>query len=1527
MNGVVFVFPGQGAQWRGMGSALLEQEPVFAAAIRECEIALEPYTDRSVTDVLAGRADADRIDVVQPALFALQIGLARLWAANGVVPAAVVGHSLGEIAAAHVAGALTLAEAARVVGVRSRLYRRLSGAGAMALVGLGWEETAALVAEQNGHRGAAPGIPGVPGGGGTGAGRICLAAANAPGSTVVAGDHDAVHALVEQLRWEDVFCRLVGADVAGHSHHVDPLLPELREELAALVPNRAGIPLWSTVTGRPGAVLDADYWCRNLREPVLFWPVIRQLLDAGYDTFVELSPHPTLLSGLRDVDARLLASVHKEDGAAFAGSLARLREVELTADGPLGDHRVEGRPVFPGAGYLAAALEHSGALAGVEFHAPLLLDAPRRLATRLDGDSIDLTVEGRTHASASRATPQTVAHLELSPLRSRCATRIAAEELYSGFTARGMRYGPAFQRIEEVCTAPGESLARLRAASPLSRARDGELASGPWPYRLDVALLDACLQAAAPILAEGDDLYLPRGVARVSVLGEVGAARWAHARVASATGPGDDIGDGGGDVGDRAGDRAGDRGGDRGGAGGGAGGGAHPEADAAPYQNAGTGDGAEVTLDIDACDEDGRVVLALRGVRLHRIARGAGTGGWTYSTCWVPVEMGADEPFGGVVHRVEPGRPAEEALRSLLDLTRELIAQPEPDRLWVVTRNAQPVEPGDPVDPDAAAVWGMARTIRHEHPELRCTLIDLDGEHEPSCWTPADLGAGGGSSSRIPGDTDAGNEWSSPDSADLGGGHEPSSRIPADAEDERPTWRLAGENEVALRGGRPFAPRLTPRPAGPRGPHRLVQRTRQDLATLSLAEDVPRAPGAGEVLIRVHAAGLNFNDVLRGIGMLGEQPEPFGYGLECAGEVTAVGDDVTGLAVGSRVVALVAEIGAMASHVTVDARLAVPIPGDLDFTAAATLPAAYVTVVYGMERLARLEAGERVLIHAAAGGVGQAAVRLARRAGAEVLATAGSPGKRAWLREQGVRHVFDSRSLDFADQVLEVTGGAGVDMVVNCLAGQAVDEGLRILAPFGRFVELGKRDIAENRPLPLAPFAKSLSFHAVEAFSLAGRRPALVGAMLREVVDAVGAGELGPLPVTAFPAAEAEAAFRHMASARHIGKVVLTFDRPRLRADGTYLVTGGLGGLGLAAAEGLVRQGARHLALLGRSEPGQAARERIAALREQGVRVVVLAADVADAGALERALDGLRAQAPPIRGVLHAAGVLRDRTIAAVDLDEVAEVLRPKVAGTRNLHRLTCDDPVELFVLFSSAAGLLGSGGQAGYAAANAFLDGFAHWRRRRGLPATSVDWGVWSQIGLAARPDRAGRLADRGMGSIDTASGLRILAELLAELPAQVAVVPLDAPTWFANNPGHEHWSIFAGLAAGHAGAGRLSITTPQELERALVEWVAGVLRTSPAAIDPKTSLTRLGLDSLMAVELRNLLEARLGVRLPAPAFLDGPTVTELAGRVSAHLDDRPVGEIDTRDPMAARLDALSDAQVDALLDELLNDHIGGMA
>jgi NAD(P)-dependent dehydrogenase (short-subunit alcohol dehydrogenase family)/acyl carrier protein len=396
-----------------------------------------------------------------------------------------------------------------------------------------------------------------------------------------------------------------------------------------------------------------------------------------------------------------------------------------------------------------------------------------------------------------------------------------------------------------------------------------------------------------------------------------------------------------------------------------------------------------------------------------------------------------------------------------------------------------------------------------------------------------------------------------------------------------------------------------------------------------------------------------------------------------------------------------------------------------------------------------------------------------------------------------------------------------------------------------------------------------------------------------------------------------------MASARHLGKIVLTFDEDRLRPDGVHVVTGGLSGLGLAAAERLVERGARHLALLGRRASAETARDAVARMRAAGAQVSVLAVDVADEAALAAALAALRAQGPPIRGIVHAAGLLRDGTLATTDLAAVREVLRPKIAGTWNLHRLTEGDPVELFVLFSSAAGLLGSGGQAGYAAANAFLDGFAHWRRAQGLPATSVDWGPWSEIGLAATPDRAGRLAERGMGGIDTAAGLRVLDGVLAERPAQVAVIPLSLPDWFAHNPGQERWSVFAELRGDRNGTGPLRISTPDELEGVLTGWVAGVLRTPAAAIDPGLPLTRLGLDSLMAVELRNLVESRLGVRLSTTAFLDGPTIGELAGRILPHLGAAPAEESGPGDP----LDALSDAQVDALLDELLNDHIGGVA
>ncbi|MET7334484.1 SDR family NAD(P)-dependent oxidoreductase [Nonomuraea sp. NPDC005650] len=1399
MNPVVFVFPGQGAQWPGMGAALLAREPVFAAAVEECESALRPHVGWPLARTLSGDAPLDRVDVIQPALFGLQVGLARLWRSRGIEPAAVVGHSLGEVAAAHVAGALSLEDAARVVAVRSRLFRKVTGAGAMALVGLGWAEATAVVAEQRG--------------------RISLAAGNAPGSTVVTGDQEAVHELVERLRWEDVFCRLVDVDMAAHSHHVDPLLPELAAELAGLCPAAPQIPLWSTVTGRRDPVVDAAYWCRNLREPVLFWPVLQQLLVAGHDMFVELSPHPTLITGLQGPQARtpggaaplMLASMRKQAPEAFADSLAELRAVHLSPAGFLAGHQVEKQAIFPGAGYLAAALAESEAVVAVEFRAPLAVRAGQRLRTDTDGERITFTVDGKVHATASRGQTGAAAPIDLAEVGARCPARVDVDGLYRSFAARGVDYGPAFRLLAEVGLGVGETLVRLAPPGPAA-LRPEE------PYRMETPVLDACLQAAAPLLPDGDDLYLPHRVGRVWASGEIGQARWAHARRRT------DPVDGG------------------------------------------------IEFDIDASDEDGAVVLSLRGVELRRLRRARKSDRWLYAARWVPVgTVDGAEPADGQIYRHSPGDGLETALAQLLELTRKLAAEPEPRRLWVVTRSGQSVLPGEQGDPVAAALWGMARTIRYEYPELRCTMVDLDTDEQPA------------------------------------------------------RWKLPGEDEVAFRDGRAYAFRLTPVLPLPDGPYQVRQDGAGDLDDLVLAPCLPAEPGPGQVQIKVHAAGLNFNDVLRALGMLGDREGAQSFGLECAGEITAVGEGVPGLVPGARVVAAVPAPEAMSSLVTVDARLVAELPGDLGPTAAAALPAAYTTVLYGMERLAGLAAGDRVLIHSAAGGVGLAAVHLARRAGAEIITTAGSERKRDWLRQQGIRHVFDSRSLDFAGQVLDATGGEGVDMVVNSLAGAAVDAGLRVLAPFGRFVELGKRDIAENRPLPQAPFAKSLSFHAVEAALLPVHRPELAGGLLREAVDAVVRGELPALPTVAFTAREAAQAFAFMASARHIGKVVITFDQPELRQDGTYLITGGLGGLGLAAAAQLTAQGARHLALLGRTPPGPDAAERIAALRAAGVEVLVLTADVVEEKSLAEALDAVRVQCPPLRGVVHAAGVLRDRTMAAADPGELREVLRPKVDGTLNLHRLTAGDPLELFVLYSSAAGLLGSPGQAGYAAANAFLDGFAHWRRAQGLPATSVGWGPWSEVGLAARPDRAGRLAGLGMGGIDIGSGAEVLARVLAERPAQLAVLPLDADAWLEHHPEQRHWSVFAALAP-REGWAPVAVIGPDDLERALTEWVAGVLRVPVESVDAHTSLVRLGLDSLMAVELRNVVEARLGVRLSTASFLDGPTLAELAGRIR---EQTGTGQAapgdDAGDALVPRLDMLSDAQVDALLDELLNKHIGG--
>ncbi|MEP6917652.1 MAG: type I polyketide synthase, partial [Acidobacteriota bacterium] len=704
------------------------------------------------------------------------------------------------------------------------------------------------------------------------------------------------------------------------------------------------------------------------------------------------------------------------------------------------------------------------------------------------------------------------------------------------------------------------------------------------------------------------------------------------------------------------------------------------------------------------------------------------------------------------------------------------------------------------------------------------------------------------------------------------------------------------------------------------------------LDNLRLGAAVRRPPGPGEVEIQVTHAGLNFRDVLNALGMYPGEAGPLG--AECVGTVARVGVGVSHLAPGDDVMGMAG--GSLRSYVTTAAGRIVRKPPTIGSEAAATIPLTFLTAEYALTRLAALQRGERVLIHAATGGVGLAAVQLARRAGAEIFATAGSPEKRALLRGMGIEHVFDSRTLGFSAEILACTNGEGVHVALNALAGEFIGKTVDALAPGGRFVEIGKTGIWTDAQMRARrPDVRYFPF------DLADVDPAVIGEMLDTLLLGFKAGEFTPLPRRVYSIAEAASAFRFMAQAKHVGKVVLSIrphEERRIRSDATYMVTGGFSGLGLTVAGWLKDQGARRLALVGRTGPDRpGAAAAIAQLEAAGVEVLAFKADVGQPDDMTRVFDALRNGAQ-LRGIIHAAGVLDDGTIEQLTWDRFERVFGPKVYGAWHLHRLSRTQPLDFFVLFSSSSALIGTPGQGNYASANAFLDALAHHRHASRLPAVSINWGPWGEVGMAAglaRQDQQ-RWDRLGLSAIDPRRGLAILEQALAGGAPQLAVLPVDWERFAASTPGESASPLFGELVADHAAA----TTTGTPLRPALIARLEAVPEKGRAAaiqahvrdavrhvlgVDPSFTLElsqglrALGMDSLMAVELRNYLQASTGRPLPSTLAFDRPTIAALAAYLeplitvtAAAAASTPVG---VPVPAHADLDALSDEDAELLL------------
>jgi polyketide synthase 5 len=1550
-HGPVWLFSGQGSQWAAMGAELLAREPVFAATIAALEPLIAAESGFSVTEAISAAEIVTGIDRVQPTIFAMQVALAATMKSYGVTPGAVIGHSMGEAAAAVVAGALSLEDGVRVICRRSRLMLRVSGAGAMASVELPAQQVLSEL--------MARGIK-----------DVVVAVVASPKSTVVGGATGSILELIAGWEEREIMAREVAVDVASHSPQVDPILDELAEVLVDLQPREPAVPYYSATHFEPRELptCDADYWVENLRYTVRFASAVQAALEDGFRVFSELAPHPLLThavdqtAGSLDMRVTALAGLRREQelphglrdllgdlhnaGAAvdfsvmypsgrlidaplptwthrqflyeldnkdlrsrglnsvavhpLLGSHVRLleeperhaweAEVGTTAMPWLGDHKIHDIAVLPGAAYLEMALAAARAIHGataiirdVRFEQMLLLAERTPVAANATFQSpgiVTFVVEAEQEGERARRA-SAILHLgtdedaaparDITALLAEHPQRVEGEALRQQFDKRGLHYGPAFAGLAAVLTAEsgGDTVLAEVGLPPSIRSQQSD-------YGVHPALLDACFQSVAAhpaIHAAGiGGLMLPLGVRRLQTYGAARDIRYAFSRVVSA-------------------------------------------------------DPTWVEADLELLDEHGAVVVAVEGLQIGSGSSESAnrqrllnerllTIEWqkrevpepsqTEAGSWllISTSTGADvtanaltdalkvegaQPtnmvwpqeadhsanaqqvaellrggsFSGLVVLTGPknGNPDDEAAQRGGDYVRHLVHvikglsehDGEPPQVFVVTRNAQTVHGHERANLEQAGLRGLLRSVGNEYPDWRVTQIDLDDR------TDAEQLA----RQLLSGSQEDETAWRDGD------------------------WYTARLFPGPLRSEERFTAQADPQHDG----MRLQIRTPGDLQTIELTAFDRVPPGPSEIEVAVSASSINFADVLVTFGRYpsfeGRLPQ---LGTDFAGVVTAVGGDVTTHEVGDRVGGI-SPNGCWGTFVTCDADLAARLPAGLTDQQAAAVTTAHATAWYGLQDLARIGRRDKVLIHSATGGVGQAAIAIARAAGAEIFATAGSEQRRQLLRDWGIEHVYDSRSIEFAEQIRTHTDGYGVDVVLNSVTGAAQRAGIELLALGGRFIEIGKRDIYGDSRLGLFPFRRNLAFHGVDLGLMSHSHPERFHDLLDTVYRLTAEGVL-PMPETThYPLIEAATAIRAMSNAEHTGKLVLDVPRneptrvavpPDLvrvyRPDGSYIITGGLGGLGLFLAEKLAVAGCGRIVLSSRSQPSDEAAATIELIRVTGADIVVECGDIAERATADRLVAAATDTGLPLRGVLHAAAVVEDATLANITDGLIDRDWRPKAHGAWNLHDATVDEPLDWFCSFSSAAALIGSPGQGAYAAANSWLDAFTRWRKSQGLPATSIAWGAWGEVG------RATALAEDTDTAIAPDEGAYAFESMLRHDRAYAGYAPLIGTPWLTTFAQRSKFAeMFKSAGAGAKGSSKLRAELnelpleewPGRIRKLLSEQIGLLLRRS---VDPDRPLSEYGLDSLGTLELRTRVESEVGIRISAQNIIDHSTVRALS-------------------------------------------------
>ncbi|MCW5211359.1 SDR family NAD(P)-dependent oxidoreductase [Desulfobulbus sp. TB] len=1539
---IAFLFTGQGSQYADMGRILYETQPLFRETMEQCDRILQSYLEISLLKVLYGKDKEkskkllSQTKYTQPALFAIEYALAGLWQSWGIEPIAVIGHSVGEYAAACIAGVFSLEDGLKLIAERGGLMQALPPNGMMTAVQTDETKLLQVIAPYLDH--------------------VSIAGLNAPQSMVLSGERQTVTQIIKQLQAEGIKCKPLNVSRAFHSPLMESMLAEFGAVAQTVDYAAPQLKLISNLTGEPLAGIKAEYWIEHARQAVRFAQGMTTLKELEIDIFLEIGPKPILLGlgqqCLSDQAERLwLPSLYpdrRSDWAQMADSLAKLhvrgghvdwrafdqpyprRKVSLPTypfqrkrhwvdrvDKPgtvsrqgqawhpllgerlqplatsreiafqnrisaacpayLNDHQIYNQVIAPATAYLEMALSAGTQISAGEQYVlqnvvllhPLALSEETEsrvqlLLTPVDGDDYQWQIfsfkvdtdEWQQHVSGELRASLPDAHTgddySLSILQQRCTEELSLSA-YEISLPDALCYGPDFQGISQLFRGEKEALGLIRMPENLSVDE----------YRIHPVLLDCCLRTTMAVQtddAEGADAYLPFSFDQIRLLTSAPLTSvWCYAKW--------------------RGDVSGVR-----------------------------------QMDLILFDEAGQVAAEVSGFSLRQADRQAITGStlrtdWLYEMVWPDAPLPQKSPYANEAgHWLIVSEPANPQAQRLAELLRSKGEQVDLSKSAADTSGVSDFTDYRGVIYLAAQPATLANHSQNELPEkafeISCQLLELmqnliKAEAEPDLWLvmqdrlEESVLWGLGRTLM----------WEQPQlncrcfEAKAGTAAETLFKM---------IWHADGENQIRIDGrsqrqaARLEQLQLSALDADSRlYPFQIQLEQYGLLDSLQLVQAQRREPQANQVEVQVQAVGLNFRDVLNALGMLKsyyppelgfDDPKKLPFGFEAAGTITQVGDDAAGFQVGDEVIVW-QHFGSLASFITLDSHLVGRKPKHLSFAEAATIPITFLTAYYALIVLADMQAGDKVLIHAAAGGVGQAAIQLAQHVGAEIFATASLP-KHDFLKAQGIDHIMDSRTLEYADRCKELTDGQGVDIVLNSMNGEYIQKNFDVLGANGRFIELGKIDIwdkaqAENyRPdVKYAPFDWSDMASAME--------------FRTELEKLLAEKKITPLPCRIFSIEKAEEAFQFMAKAKHIGKVVLSMplqqqatEQKRIKSDRSYLITGGFGGLGLKTAEWLTTQGATHLVLSGRRTNSEAAQSAIADLENKGVKVKAVKADISQAEEVKSLLHACQEFAP-LKGIVHSAGVLDDGVITQQTPARFAKTFAPKVQGSWHLHQYSQGILLDFFVCFSSQSSLLGNGGQANYAAANAFMDALMHQRQTMGLPALSINWGGWSEVGMAKE------LMEKEDEAISPQQGVELFEALLVQDMPQAGAVPLQWRKFSQKLPSLAGFPVLSKLIqpSKSTTAGRSS---PQQqfsqasshasveeqyeiLQNHIKSEIEPIVGTIPA--DEENFFVDLGMDSLMSIQLSTRLTAYIGVSVSVTTILEHPTVPRLSQALSEML------------------------------------------